>query len=551
MPSRLASASARRERCRRSPSARTNERARARGGRVSPADAVPARPRPHRPLEAVPPAEAQDAGLRRPAGRPLPHAADPHARDRRHLPRRRAGPRPERGPDRGDRRSATTSATRRSATPARRRSTASSRERFGRRFRHNEHSLRVVEELERGGRGLNLTWETRDGILHHTGEGEPATLEGKIVRLVDRVAYINHDIDDAVRAGVLSQSDLPTDEIALLGRAGLEADRHARPRPRRGLGGRRRHRPERRDRRRDARACARSCSSACTSGRRRRSSARSRETTVRRDLRPAAGAPGGAAAGRRRRCAAARHGLRRRNDRPLRARMAAHSSDASKDGRRSLQRDIVEVVSARTQLRRRGPAGSGAARFTRSARRASRSTPSRSSTTASAARRRATRSASSRRPRGSTSSARSSGSPSASASRSSTRSCRRSRGRARRRRERLSRCSSRRRRSTSATSGRRGRRSRARVPGRARARGGGLPRVPARALARRRRRSRARRGRRATRSEELVAAGLVNRRGNDYFAGRLVFPLADARGRVLGFGARRARARTIRSRRST
>ena len=94
--------------------------------------------------------------------------------------------------------------------------------RFGRSFRHNEHSLRVVEELERDGRGLNLTWETRDGILHHTGEGEPSTLEGKIVRLVDRVAYINHDIDDAVRAGVISPPDLPADEIALLGERGSE-----------------------------------------------------------------------------------------------------------------------------------------------------------------------------------------------------------------------------------------------------------------------------------------------------------------------------------------
>ncbi len=68
-------------------------------------------------------------------------------------------------------------------------------------FRHNEHSLRVVEVLERGGRGLNLTEEVRDGILRHTGSTNPATLEGRIVRLVDRVAYINHDIDDAVRAG--------------------------------------------------------------------------------------------------------------------------------------------------------------------------------------------------------------------------------------------------------------------------------------------------------------------------------------------------------------
>jgi dGTPase len=89
--------------------------------------------------------------------------------------------------------------------------------RFGRRFRHNEHSLRVVEVLERDGRGLNLTVEVRDGILNHTGPNEPGTLEGKIVRIVDRVAYINHDIDDAIRAGILSQGDLPQEEIALLG----------------------------------------------------------------------------------------------------------------------------------------------------------------------------------------------------------------------------------------------------------------------------------------------------------------------------------------------
>ena len=93
-------------------------------------------------------------------------------------------------------------------------------ERFERRFRHNEQSLRVVEVLERDGRGLNLTAETRDGILHHTGHGEPATLEGRIVRLVDRVAYINHDIDDAVRAGVLRPEELPQEEIALLGSRG-------------------------------------------------------------------------------------------------------------------------------------------------------------------------------------------------------------------------------------------------------------------------------------------------------------------------------------------
>ncbi|HEY2073428.1 MAG TPA: deoxyguanosinetriphosphate triphosphohydrolase [Gaiellaceae bacterium] len=93
-------------------------------------------------------------------------------------------------------------------------------ERGGRGFRHNEHSLRVVERLEREGRGLNLTWEVRDGILKHTGADEPETLEGKIVRIVDRVAYINHDIDDALRAGMLSPGDLPVEEIELLGATG-------------------------------------------------------------------------------------------------------------------------------------------------------------------------------------------------------------------------------------------------------------------------------------------------------------------------------------------
>src|SRR6186713_1661382 len=93
-------------------------------------------------------------------------------------------------------------------------------ERFGRRFRHNEQSLRVVDVLEKEGRGLNLTLEVRDGILHHTGAGDPATLEGKIVRIVDRVAYINHDIDDALRAGLLAHDDLPREELELLGETG-------------------------------------------------------------------------------------------------------------------------------------------------------------------------------------------------------------------------------------------------------------------------------------------------------------------------------------------
>src|SRR3954463_32552 len=96
------------------------------------------------------------------------------------------------------------------------------RERFGVGFRHNHHSLRVVERIERDGAGLNLTEQVRDGILRHTGEERPATLEGRIVRLVDRIAYINHDIDDALRAGVLAPEDLPVEEIAALGATGSE-----------------------------------------------------------------------------------------------------------------------------------------------------------------------------------------------------------------------------------------------------------------------------------------------------------------------------------------
>ncbi len=90
-------------------------------------------------------------------------------------------------------------------------------ERLDRRFHHNEQSVRVVEVLERDGRGLNLTRQVRDGILHHTGPGMPATLEGQIVRLVDRIAYVNHDIEDAVRAGVIREADLPPREVAVLG----------------------------------------------------------------------------------------------------------------------------------------------------------------------------------------------------------------------------------------------------------------------------------------------------------------------------------------------
>jgi len=95
------------------------------------------------------------------------------------------------------------------------------RERFGGGFRHYEHSLRVVEELERDGVGLNLTEQVRDGIARHSGRADPpSTLEGRIVRLIDRVAYINHDIDDALRAGLLREDELPDEPIAVLGDSG-------------------------------------------------------------------------------------------------------------------------------------------------------------------------------------------------------------------------------------------------------------------------------------------------------------------------------------------
>lgn len=84
-------------------------------------------------------------------------------------------------------------------------------------FRHYEQSVRIVEKLEKNGEGLNLTKEVRDGILCHTKGTEAKTLEGKIVRLADRIAYINHDIDDAVRAGVLNDEEIPNEITSVLG----------------------------------------------------------------------------------------------------------------------------------------------------------------------------------------------------------------------------------------------------------------------------------------------------------------------------------------------
>lgn len=85
-------------------------------------------------------------------------------------------------------------------------------------FTHYSQSLRVVDLLERDGRGLNLTYEVRNGIERHTTGEQPATLEGRVVRIADRIAYINHDIDDAVRGGVLTQDDIPKDVLEVLGK---------------------------------------------------------------------------------------------------------------------------------------------------------------------------------------------------------------------------------------------------------------------------------------------------------------------------------------------
>ena len=84
-------------------------------------------------------------------------------------------------------------------------------------FEHSEQSVRTVDRLEKGGQGLNLTYEVRDGILNHQTIGKPHTLEGKIVRFSDKIAYIHHDMDDAVRAGILSEMDVPADIREVLG----------------------------------------------------------------------------------------------------------------------------------------------------------------------------------------------------------------------------------------------------------------------------------------------------------------------------------------------
>ena len=94
---------------------------------------------------------------------------------------------------------------------------------LGRPFRHSEQSLRIVEHLENDGAGLNLTWEVRDGMLHHPWSmPPPSTLEAQVVRFADRIAYLNHDVDDAMRAGVLTLDELPAAALGVLGRTHSE-----------------------------------------------------------------------------------------------------------------------------------------------------------------------------------------------------------------------------------------------------------------------------------------------------------------------------------------
>lgn len=89
-------------------------------------------------------------------------------------------------------------------------------------FAHNEQSVRIVEQIENNGAGLNLTWEVRDGILNHKTAGAPHTLEGKVLRLSDKIAYIYHDSDDAIRGGILTEQDVPKEIRKVLGETGKE-----------------------------------------------------------------------------------------------------------------------------------------------------------------------------------------------------------------------------------------------------------------------------------------------------------------------------------------
>ena len=233
-------------------------------------------------------------------------------------------------------------------------------ERFGTGFRHYEHSLRVVDVIE----APQPTEAVRDGILRHSGRAsEPATLEGAIVRLVDRIAYINHDIDDALRAGVIAPADLPArgDRGARRERARGGSTRSCTTSSSTPPGPARSSRARRSARR--WRGCASSCSSACTWARRRGASTRASTRSCARcsSTTSSTRRPGVEGAGRAR----ARDGLHRRDDRPLlhpRVRgagrpavvrlMARYTPDSKERVRDAV--DMIDLVSARTELRRAG-----------------------------------------------------------------------------------------------------------------------------------------------------------------------------------------------------
>ena len=243
------------------------------------------------------------------------------------------------------------------------------RERWGRSFRHNEHSLRVVERIE----ALNLTEQVREGILRHTGDRPPSTLEGRIVRLVDRIAYINHDIDDALRAGILRFEDLPRAEIELLGATGpdrietLVRDLLERSGDAAG------HRAGRGGGGSDAPPPRRSCSTPCTSApeaQQREAADRAHAAHAVRALRRRA-APG---AHRGCRPGAARDRLAGRDDRPLRGAylrrplpsarilsVALFTKDSIDRVREAV--DMVGLVGTKTDLRRVGTRWQGLCPF--------------------------------------------------------------------------------------------------------------------------------------------------------------------------------------------
>ena len=231
------------------------------GARLRSPHPLPARPRPDRALEGVPPAQAQDPGLHRARGRPLPHPAHPHARGLRHRAQRRPRARAERGPHRGDRPGPRPRPP--AVRPHRRGGARRVRARaLGRGFRHNEHSLRVVERIE----GLNLTEQVRDGILRHTGP-RAARRRSRGGSCGSSTGSPTSTTTSTTPCGpaILRFEDLPRAEIELLGSTGSAANRDARARPARALRGGRA--TSFRARRSAARcfAYASSCSSACTS----------------------------------------------------------------------------------------------------------------------------------------------------------------------------------------------------------------------------------------------------------------------------------------------